>query len=247
MIKIKHIFIGLILIFFCLSSCSPVYRHSRLVKKYPFLHQTDSVKLTDTLRFEIPKIQVDTVFQTNMLIDTVYITKDQLKIKMFTVHDSIYIDAKCDTIYVEKIVTRNIPVKYYVQKDHWFDQFKSWLKWVFIVLLIPHLVWLTNNDYITITYALARTGLENSNLLDHITYPLIFLGKQIGILIPFFLMLLFLNNKFKNKFNFKILFVVVAFSIFEEKVIESLSLELDLGKNNKIIVYCYKKVNIIKC
>lgn len=66
---------------------------------------------------------------------------------------------------------------------------------VFIVLLIPHLIWLTNNDYITITYGLARTGLENSSLLDHITYPLIFLGKQIGILIPFFIMSFFLIKK----------------------------------------------------
>ena len=74
---------------------------------------------------------------------------------------------------------------------------------VFIVLLIPHLVWLTNNDYITITYALARTGLENSNLLDHITYPLIFLGKQIGILIPFYIMSFFLIKKFKFRITLK--------------------------------------------
>ncbi|MDA9659203.1 glycosyltransferase family 39 protein, partial [Candidatus Pelagibacter sp.] len=74
---------------------------------------------------------------------------------------------------------------------------------VFIVLLIPHLVWLTNNDYITITYGLARTGLENSNLLDHITYPLIFLGKQIGILIPLYIMSFFLIKKFKFKISLK--------------------------------------------
>jgi len=74
---------------------------------------------------------------------------------------------------------------------------------VFIVLLIPHLIWLANNDYATITYGLARTGLENSNLLDHIIYPLIFLGKQILILIPFFLMLSFLIKKFKFKISFK--------------------------------------------
>ena len=74
---------------------------------------------------------------------------------------------------------------------------------VFIVLLVPHLIWLTNNDYVTITYGLARTGLENSNLLNHITYPLIFLGKQIGILIPFFLMSFFLIKKFKFKISFK--------------------------------------------
>ena len=74
---------------------------------------------------------------------------------------------------------------------------------VFIVLLIPHLVWLTNNDYITITYGLARTGLENSSLLDHIIYPLIFLGKQTGILIPFFIMSFFLIQKFKFKTSLK--------------------------------------------
>ena len=74
---------------------------------------------------------------------------------------------------------------------------------VFIVLLIPHLVWLTNNDYITITYGLTRTGLENSSLLDHIIYPLIFLGKQTGILIPFFIMSFFLIQKFKFKTSLK--------------------------------------------
>ena len=74
---------------------------------------------------------------------------------------------------------------------------------VFIVLLIPHLIWLTNNDYITITYGLARTGLENSNLLDHITYPLIFLGKQLGILIPFCIMSFFLIKKFKFTISLK--------------------------------------------
>ena len=74
---------------------------------------------------------------------------------------------------------------------------------VFIILLVPHLIWLTNNNYITITYGLARTGLESSNLLDHITYPLIFLGKQLGILIPFFIMSFFLIKKFKFKISLK--------------------------------------------
>jgi len=74
---------------------------------------------------------------------------------------------------------------------------------VFFVLLVPHLVWLTNNDYVTITYGLARTGLENSSLINHISYPLIFLGKQIGILIPFFVMSFFLIKKFKFKVSLK--------------------------------------------
>ena len=73
----------------------------------------------------------------------------------------------------------------------------------FLIVLLPHLIWLTENDYITIAYGLHRTGAEDSNILNHIKHPLIFLGKQIGILIPFFLMLLFLNSKLKIKLNFK--------------------------------------------
>ena len=74
---------------------------------------------------------------------------------------------------------------------------------VFIIVLVPHLIWLTNNDYATITYGLLRTGLESSSLLDHIIYPLIFLGKQIGILVPFFIMSFFLIKKIKFKVSLK--------------------------------------------
>ena len=73
----------------------------------------------------------------------------------------------------------------------------------FLIVLLPHLIWLTENNYITITYGLDRTGTSHQNLLDHIIHPLTFLGKQIGILILFFLMFLFLNSKLKTKFNFK--------------------------------------------
>ena len=81
----------------------------------------------------------------------------------------------------------------------------------FLIVLFPHLIWLTENDYVTITYGLHRTGSGEQNLLDHITNPMIFMGKQIGILIPFLLMLFFLINKFKFKFKFndkKLLFLL---------------------------------------
>ena len=91
----------------------------------------------------------------------------------------------------------------FIKKNKKFD-FKYLISLeFFIVLLVPHLIWLTNNDYVTITYGLARTGLENSSFLDHIIYPLIFLGKQIGILIPFFIMSFFLIKKFKSKISLK--------------------------------------------
>ena len=74
---------------------------------------------------------------------------------------------------------------------------------IFFVLLIPHLIWLMNNDYVTISYGLTRAGLENSNLQDHIIYPVIFLSKQFVILIPFIVMSFFLIKKFKFKISFK--------------------------------------------
>ena len=74
---------------------------------------------------------------------------------------------------------------------------------VFLVLLIPHLIWLFNNDFITITYGLERSGLDSSTFLDHLIYPIIFILKQVGILIPFFGMLYFLIKKIKINYNFK--------------------------------------------
>ncbi len=73
---------------------------------------------------------------------------------------------------------------------------------VFIVLLIPHLIWLNQNDYITLTYGLKRTGLENSLITDHMKFPILFVLKQIGILIPF----LFLSYLLIKKFSYKIKF-----------------------------------------
>ena len=74
---------------------------------------------------------------------------------------------------------------------------------VFLVLLVPHFIWLYNNDFITIFYGLQRSGLEENDIFNHIKYPLIFFFKQIGILIPFFFLIFLLTKKFKFKFNLK--------------------------------------------
>tara|TARA_B100000674_G_scaffold456005_1_gene430245 strand:+ start:172 stop:1500 length:1329 start_codon:yes stop_codon:yes gene_type:complete len=74
---------------------------------------------------------------------------------------------------------------------------------VFLVLLVPHIIWLINNDYMTITYGLARTGTEEFELLNHLKNPLYFILKQFGILIPFFALCFFLIKKIKLKINLK--------------------------------------------
>ena len=74
---------------------------------------------------------------------------------------------------------------------------------VFLVLLVPHLIWLNENDFVTIFYGLQRTGIEESIFIDHLKHPIIFILKQIGILIPFFLLVFLLSKKLKLKYNFK--------------------------------------------
>ena len=71
-----------------------------------------------------------------------------------------------------------------------------------LIILLPHLIWLIENNYITIVYGLQRTG-GVGNFLDHLIYPLIFLGKQMLLLIPFLIMSYFLLKKVKFKINLK--------------------------------------------
>ena len=103
----------------------------------------------------------------------------------------IYLLCALDVFFIYLIINKKI-------------NFKCLISYVpFLLVLLPHLIWLTENNYITIIYALHRTGLSEPNFLDHFIHPLIFLGKQIGILVPFFLMVLLLVSKLKTNFNFK--------------------------------------------
>ncbi len=100
----------------------------------------------------------------------------------------------------------------FILKDRKFDSKYYIIFAIFILILIPHIIWLTNNDYITITYGLARTGLEQSNIIDHISLPLTFIVKQIGIIIPFLILIMFLVKKIKFRLNFKdkkLIFLIV--------------------------------------
>ena len=112
----------------------------------------------------------------------------------------IYLLIAMDVFFIYMIIKKQI-------------NFKSLISLLpFFLILFPHLVWLIENDYITITYGLHRTGTGDQNILDHFLHPIIFLGKQIGILIPLFIMFLFAVSKFKTKFNFKdkkLLFLLV--------------------------------------
>ena len=74
---------------------------------------------------------------------------------------------------------------------------------IFLIILIPHLIWLNQNEFITIRYGFERTNIDQSNIIDHFKFPLIFIFKQLGILIPFLFLIWLLVKKIKFKLNFK--------------------------------------------
>ena len=99
----------------------------------------------------------------------------------------------------------------FIKKDRKFDFKYFIILEVFIVLLVPHLVWLYGNDFITIFYGLKRTSLEPS-LTNHFEQPIFFLIKQLGILLPFFFLIWLLVKRIKFKLNIndkKLLFLLV--------------------------------------
>ena len=72
-----------------------------------------------------------------------------------------------------------------------------------LAILTPHFIWLFKNNFITIVYGLNRSALTNTTWVNHLENPLVFILKQILILIPFFIMIFILLKKFNFKFNLK--------------------------------------------
>ena len=81
------------------------------------------------------------------------------------------------------------------------------------IIILPHLFWLLENNFVTITYGLQRTE-SGENFFYHFIYPLIFIFKQLGVLLPFFLMGYFLLKRLKIKkiiISEKIIFLLFTF------------------------------------
>ena len=72
-----------------------------------------------------------------------------------------------------------------------------------LTLLIPHFLWLFENNFITIFYGLDRSGVSEFNFIDNLKNPLTFLLKQLLSLTPFFLMIYAIIKKLKFQINLK--------------------------------------------
>jgi 4-amino-4-deoxy-L-arabinose transferase-like glycosyltransferase len=63
------------------------------------------------------------------------------------------------------------------------------------LVILPHLVWVVRNDFITVTYGLDRTVSSDFQSISHLFYPVRFLVGQAVILIPVLIMLTMLRGK----------------------------------------------------
>lgn len=97
-------------------------------------------------------------------------------------------------------------------KKFYFNFFYSLL--TFLLIIYPHLQWLSQNDFSTINYALKRGGLNEPNIYNHFLNPLKFLITQIIISFPFFLLIYLLIKKIKIRLplkNEKFIFLLFSF------------------------------------
>jgi hypothetical protein len=137
-------FLYILALFFTITSCSPVKRFNRLIERHPELITSDTVTLVDTFRVIVPEVKVDTVVSVQSLLDTVYLEQEQLKVKVWMKGDRVFIQGKCDTVYVDKIIERKVPVKYYQKVTTFSDVMKYLYKtiWIlFVMLLIIYIIY----------------------------------------------------------------------------------------------------------
>jgi hypothetical protein len=147
---------SLLILSLIIISCSPQRRFDRLIKKNPWLLTKDTLfikdTIRDTIRINIPEVRVDTVVEYIDLFDTIYIEKEQLKVKVWMDrYNKVYIQGKCDTVYIikpyEKIVERKIPIRYY-EKTPWYKTLLNNVIGIFLSLLLVYFTYLIMRKYL---------------------------------------------------------------------------------------------------
>ncbi len=133
----KHLLI--ILTALTMIACSPKARFTRLIEKHPELLVADTILIRDTITLYIPEVHTDTVVTLKELIDTVTLTKERVTVKAWYIpkEKKVYIQGKCDPVYVTKIVDRKIPIKYY-EKYPWWKKLANNMLAILIIFAIVY-------------------------------------------------------------------------------------------------------------
>lgn len=100
----------------------------------------------DTIRIVVPEVKVDTVVTVESLFDTIFLKQDQLQVKVWIDREKkVYIQGQCDTVYIDKVITRTIPVKYYEkpkEKTTFGAKLQHVVNGIFITVIVLLLVYI---------------------------------------------------------------------------------------------------------
>lgn len=131
------LFIIIIFIVCCLSSCSAEKRMSRLIKNNPQLVKTDTIWRKDTIYTKGESKDSSFFFYQT---DTVVLKQDKLTVKyVFNRDSTVFISGKCDPDTVVKmyaVQTNSIELK----PLSWWDNFRIWIFsngwWIALIIFL---------------------------------------------------------------------------------------------------------------
>lgn len=100
-----------IIILCMLFACSPQKRLNRIIKNNPYLLETETIYMHDTVTTEA--VNIDTIF--NIKFDTINIVKDKLKIQLIKSFDTIILKGECLPDTIIRQIPISVPVIKYIK------------------------------------------------------------------------------------------------------------------------------------
>jgi len=131
----------LLMLLYCIISCSPTQRLARLHNRHPeiFTTTTDTIHHNDTINVFVPDVKIDTFFLYQQLKDTLSVEKDGLTTTIWKNADTVFVNSKTDTVTIKVPYQTNIPVqKYNVPQPK--QKSKQWL-WIIVATAICVAFW----------------------------------------------------------------------------------------------------------
>lgn len=108
---------GILVVLVAVGSCmaiNPIKKHDKLVKRYPYLHQKDTIETKEKIKIQIEKAEAETTFVDKYLTkyDTIKTENERLKILYIKNGDTVYLKGECKPLEIIKEVKVKTPVIY---------------------------------------------------------------------------------------------------------------------------------------
>lgn len=160
----------LLALLWCTISCSPLKRLERLEKRHPqlFNKENDTIRWIDTFLVTVPGTHTDTVVHWSTLVDTVQVRSGNLQVKVWAKNDSIYIDAKTDTLYIPVVREIKVPYTKYITYKRPRDALRNIILPIIVIvgIVIGLLYYLKRNKNSAVPFFSFGTALKKKNEKD---------------------------------------------------------------------------------